>query len=1088
MNINDIFPYNIDPNTISVYVGRVIKLDENFEDNGILFVDLCDPNGTDLDKGAETANIATASFAVRNTHKCWQSPPEILSKTNFKGAMTATMSGDFHLQNYCFDMQSITWFATVSAALNALGIVNIPPVMMSMDQTPFPGKAVSINLASALEEFINELLDAFLREIESEEALENIFNTKSLEDVISDVGRKINGESVTLDPMESVIYSVVNPVHSLADTILQPYITFLRCISYTLQLVQRRVSNIMDWTFPITNFADSDISQDTLSVRTAISKRIDEIGNQITDIAWPPEIAEIFNHTMNYIVESTYNPLAYLFTTLNNTIKDIIVPLKKKLVEVINSAIRKPLLQIANTIAMSIQPMVSSLPTIVQLVVKYAIKALIRTLLGVPINSIMSGLAEPIKSILEESIKAIKNQVSSFITSFAGSLINPIIKKIQDTLYSLIPCFTVNDLNTLCAKLKEWKNQPLDTPIPLDIYVDGTVDSKKSFEELDWSNPKDVAAFIIALVSLIKNTIHDPSSLELTEEVREIYQSSNGIPFGSNLTNTSEDSLVVDVYNEADDDYDQKTILPKQPLVEGNISYSTPSSGMQQALFFYNEYNSKEEFLPIFELLHTPVNREALLSDSDMSSAEVKEWITNKALYIETQIDGETVRYIVNNTSSDIYIHVTKDNTVKVESDKIYLSQEIPHVSMNEDDPVVGTDLVPQYDSDYNPIPLTIGSITDDGQPLYKVGFNDPSKELSAEDEKTFAEISDIYYMSKTPSATEEKLLIDDLVNKLNEDSSPESAIRSSLFYESFSLGMSKRKVNEDSFCQIIPNPDTKLAYTVSSTQIEITLSTIISPNKDTDFKIIITILLQDGDYISTGYTCRYFIPVQNVITHLYTYEERLEVEITWTSLVSIEGRYCAWLVSYLGSKPVVIKPDENFDRMVNLFTDMFQHTLSALSQENFDLSFLLKAIVSKITSCFDKIAGVVEEIMDRVNSMLSTIDSLKNLTTIMDKIQSVSSVIEGVANTIEPALKATAQAASAVAIQSCSMTQSATGKDFTFNSGDNYDLSTTTTAKAQLPYCKELGREQFLEPNCKALVLAIGAGKQNLFVVDVLS
>jgi hypothetical protein len=218
-------------------------------------------------------------------------------------------------------------------------------------------------------------------------------------------------------------------------------------------------------------------------------------------------------------------------------------------------------------------------------------------------------------------------------------------------------------------------------------------------------------------------------------------------------------------------------------------------------------------------------------------------------------------------------------------------------------------------------------------------------------------------------------------------------------------------------------------------------------------------------------------------------YYEDNKAVVSWVATEIVRDHYASWVLSYLGEiKFVMPEPDERKMTMVNMMADLFTHTLNAISQDNFDASFLVNALLSKLTSAFDKISNVVDEIKSRIQDMLSLIEGFNKLDSILSQISSISSTIDKIANTIEPALKATAQAASAVAIQSCSMTQSATGKDFTFNSGDNYDLSTTTTAKAQLPYCKELGREQFLEPNCKALVLAIGAGKQNLFVVDVLS
>ena len=143
---------------------------------------------------------------------------------------------------------------------------------------------------------------------------------------------------------------------------------------------------------------------------------------------------------------------------------------------------------------------------------------------------------------------------------------------------------------------------------------------------------------------------------------------------------------------------------------------------------------------------------------------------------------------------------------------------------------------------------------------------------------------------------------------------------------------------------------------------------------------------------------------------------------------------------------------------------------------------------LSSIKSLFSPLSNSLDQVSNTISSGLEVVEGLQNIDNALSNISEIGEKIEEISSTAKPALEATAKAAAAVALQSCSMTQSATGKDFSFTSGDNYDLSTTTDSRLQLPYCKELKREHFLEPNCKVLVLAVGAGKQNLYVVDILT
>ena len=194
-------------------------------------------------------------------------------------------------------------------------------------------------------------------------------------------------------------------------------------------------------------------------------------------------------------------------------------------------------------------------------------------------------------------------------------------------------------------------------------------------------------------------------------------------------------------------------------------------------------------------------------------------------------------------------------------------------------------------------------------------------------------------------------------------------------------------------------------------------------------------------------------------------------------------------MTSKIDTKPIDPKKIRNTDSITEQMSNMFVHTVQAMGQsEGFNAKALFNAVTGKAVSEVGKVADVISNVDSVISSTLERVDDLKKVDEFIDKISEVGSKIKDIADTAGPALEATAKAASALAIQSCSMSQSASGKDFSFNSGSNYDLLTTTEARSQLPWCKELNREQFLEPNCKVLLMAVGAGKSNLYVIDILT
>jgi hypothetical protein len=194
-------------------------------------------------------------------------------------------------------------------------------------------------------------------------------------------------------------------------------------------------------------------------------------------------------------------------------------------------------------------------------------------------------------------------------------------------------------------------------------------------------------------------------------------------------------------------------------------------------------------------------------------------------------------------------------------------------------------------------------------------------------------------------------------------------------------------------------------------------------------------------------------------------------------------------------SKEIEAKDVQSKEASNKVITDMLQDSVTSMGMtEGFNSTYMMKAIKSKIMSTFDKIADAISQVSSAVDSSMSKslVDTSSGMESIIDNLsaglKTLKDTLEKVYETAEPALVATAKAASAVAIQSCSMSQNAKDKDASFTTNDSYDLSITTEPKSLHPYHNRLKREKFLEPNCKLLILAVGSGTKNLVAVDILS
>lgn len=1053
MFLNNIFEYAVDPNTISVYIGRLIALDEKFEENGILYVDLTDPDSDDLDSGTKSSVIAQATFALVQSHSLWENPQEVLNKAKFDGSLNFTSSGDFHLKNYCFDMQTMAWFTTVSTLLSALGAVNPPPVMVSLDTTPFGGQAVSINVSTAVKEAADEAISDGLKDTDMNSSAQTpespIPDKKTVEQTLLTEGnsqqRSLLRDSNSSphytgivssydghDPTMKTIFAIIKPIEDILDAAISPYYEIFECIGLLFEIYDARMTELSEITFPITQFAtikdDGSIENpkpmETLAIKTQLHDRFEQFK---TDVL--PQIEKARDDLYKDVVDKLYDPINYIYTQISTKLSDLSEPIKKKLIWIISDCLKEVLSKFSDLISMLIQPMVSALPSVIQLVVKLALKKLLKELIGVLITQALSGVSYYIDSIIRALSTNITSYLSDIISTAIVAITNPLVSQIQESMASIICYFDTAELK---AKLEAIKSNKIEFP---PIYLgSNAVKPYKSFDDIDWSNPQELSAMFLSLIEEVvsENGTVTPEIPFKKKELKEtiyvvnlVTGTGSGQQFVANRYiqgyhyQFCKDISEPDKLQKPDQTHpslklntrlgitrtgEQGVVIEAYPNHYGNIQaegtitsengYICVNSNLEQDLFF-KTFNSKEEFLPYFEALHQPLTEQAVCNyEGNPHPENVTPYLKN---ITPSRWLTNNVPYIDVEINGKVgrYICNTTGSSIFIKIDKTTSVQINPsQVCYSKE-----IDHIPESDDDF-----TVG------------------KDL-------------------VPLLDENGAIVYLKIQKLGHTS----------------IDGNTEGLYKNNTLNLIPS------------NAHLALNKAIW-----------------GDEYSTGYD-----PTRE--KGAYTFEELASV---YYKKEKTDNRYYAWMTTGLvDSKEIEAKDVQSKEASNKVITDMLQDSVTSMGMtEGFNSTYMMKAIKSKIMSTFDKIADAISQVSSAVDSSMSKslVDASSGMESIINNLSielgNLKETLEKVYEKAEPALVATAKAASSVAIQSCSMSQNAKDKDASFTTNDSYDLSITTEPKSLHPYHNRLKREKFLEPNCKLLILAVGSGTKNLVAVDILS
>lgn len=1189
LDLKSLFPDAIDPNTISVFEGRIVNIPDSFPDDGILYVDIIDPNDSNVENGKKRAYQARSSNIMLNYYNAWDSPPEIRFKSKFSGSMSATTSGDFHLRNYCFDMMTQTWFMTVSTALNALGIINIPPVMVSLDLTPFPGQAVAISLAPTAEEVMNKSVSNALRDLKTDRDTSGSVLMPSKADIKSALHstrfRSRSSDTTTdtttdmiVEAIKSIARMISDKLGNLIEQLLYDFTTFFLCIDKIFRIYKKYVNNS---TFPVTQYAkvlsngelDIPDSEELANLKSSIGDKLVEFSSFANDIKGKitTSIDEFISEKISDII---YEPIAILFSTIESTITSITDPIKKKLVEIIESSVKSPLSKITSILSNAIQPIIASLPTIVQLIVKVAMDKLLNLIMGKPVEFLLKAVGDPITNIIDKAVDFVMGKISDIISMSFGTLVRPALDLIAENLGKLtLPTGFVNKFSDLLDQYLDGErefpkfniNQNLDKATgelstkleKLDEsyeYITIPEEIKVSIKELDWSNPEHIKVFLMTLFSV--------TSEENT---------------GGSLRSIKDDS----------DDQEIKTFVIEEHAIYGANTTSpsgySPSDFSNFGSYNYEEFDRKsimDLFLQRFEevlidVRTTDYNLDNRIPNEDgKPDLEIKTWQTNNYKYAEF----DDIIYLIGNGGAllgDDGLSYTTEDTV------FYLATKIEHKSnlnesmdkylvfddenVNSNDTNVGEDLVLEIKNG-NPQKLTkvkrddgSKNIKNKGKKLYKykpnslfkseyqIAILDPSKEYIIDDllETYFAPIRECGYSEdgiikecNTQNKDEFKQSIDGNRNPnfiwelegnkyVNWDTScfkkvimSQNNWKNNIFISTSDISLDEFTFNNAS---ISYDPHSPLFYKKYT-------------NLEGEEKIV-KMSPSDSDYVEKFFVikntlgeCLLYNGKSNFYSASFLKENTLQgmqykllidsksnggddQQVNITNITRLpepksflkkfrdvaSGKYFAW--TQLTNKDRVFTEtqtrrnnsdedssnggDEKFDKLV----DIFSKVMNVIGQDgDLSLDIVFSSQINNMLEPLNQISGSLSNIDSVINPVLEMVDELKDISSIAGKVGEITSKVNDIADTVAPIMEATAKAASAVALQSCSMSQSANGKDFSFSSGNEYSLSTTSESKSQLPYCKSVLKEKLLNVGDKCLVLSIGGGKGNLMVIDIMN
>ena len=405
---------------LSVYIGRIVNLPDGYRENGMIYVDINTLDGDikspktkkdSSDDWNEKMNLEMEGFGYRkavlsrtllSAVNLWENPP-----TNYyKGSLTGM--GSITISNYMFDPLTMTWISTVSTALNAIGVVNIPPIFVSLSETGVPSPQTNVDVGQLVEDSFSNAINS-MTDLMSPGGQNSVLPTIDVQDLLSGIKDSIGGMlekslSSALGSglgMES-LYGSVNGVGSMLSMLTSQTSSITELLPSLKDMYgYQELLNKRDVLKEVLTPKEGEIVKKIESLEASAKDQLAALKGQVTG-AVTQQVQKIKAEIMKVIM-GIVSPITQKLANLyNDAIENIRSQIKSVIDKHLAPPLRKVKKKLVRIVTEVITPVIQKLPGPARLAASLAIKPVLSKLIEKLVGFITDKVKEKIRSLFDK--------------------------------------------------------------------------------------------------------------------------------------------------------------------------------------------------------------------------------------------------------------------------------------------------------------------------------------------------------------------------------------------------------------------------------------------------------------------------------------------------------------------------------------------------------------------------------------------------------------------------------------------------------------------------------------------------------------
>ena len=420
MSVAEQMAREIKQSPLSVYIGRIVNLPDGYRENGMIYVDINTLDGDikspktkkdSSDDWNEKMNLEMEGFGYRkavlsrtllSAVNLWENPP-----TNYyKGSLTGM--GSITISNYMFDPLTMTWISTVSTALNAIGVVNIPPIFVSLSETGVPVPQTNVDVGQIVEDSFSNAINS-MTDLMSPGGQNSVLPTIDVQDLLSGIKDSIGGIlekslSSALGSglgMES-LYGSVNGVGSMLSMLTSQTSSITELLPSLKDLYgYQELLNKRDVLKESLTPKEGEIVKKIEALEASAKDQLAALKGQVTG-AVTQQVQKIKAEIMKVIM-GIVSPITQKLANLYN---DAIENIRSQIKSVIDKHLAPPLKKVkkklVRIVSEILMPVIQKLPGPARMAASLAIKPVLSKLIDKLVGFITDKVKEKIRSLFDK--------------------------------------------------------------------------------------------------------------------------------------------------------------------------------------------------------------------------------------------------------------------------------------------------------------------------------------------------------------------------------------------------------------------------------------------------------------------------------------------------------------------------------------------------------------------------------------------------------------------------------------------------------------------------------------------------------------